>query len=503
MTLEKVLSELSEIERKALKALSEAKKELNAEDLAKRAGMDIDSARRSMQWLKQKNLAETRTEKKEFILLGEEGLKALREGLPEKKLAKELNARDWKAIEEIKSLGKDELNISLGQAKRKQWIEVKKEGTLKLKLTQKGFNALKEEIPEEKLLKKISNKELPLEQFNAEEKNVLKEFQQRKDFIRIKEKKTGSASITEQGMKGINLMQEKGLKIQAQDDVKVIERHYNIQEPVPEIFPGKKQPYLKFLDEMKRKLIELGFKEMPSPLIVQEFYNFDVLFQPQNHPARDWTQTYQLKRPQFGLLPDKKIVEKMKAAHENGGISKSRGWQYNWSERIASRLMPCAHGTAHSARQLVKGVELPGKYFSIARCFRPDVVDATHLIEFNQLEGFIVDSTVTFRHLLGMLKEFAEEIAGAEKIKFIPDYYPFTEPSVQLNALHPEMGWIEFGGAGIFRPEITENLGIKGRALAWGIGADRLAMFKLGINDARDLFSYNLDWLKRQKVMVE
>jgi len=492
MALEKVLEELSEIERKALKALSEAKKELNAEDLAKKAGMGIDSARRAMQWLKQKNLASTRIEKKQFILLGEEGLKALKEGLAEKKLIKELNAKDWMAIEEIKSLGKEELNISLGQAKRKQWIEVRKEGTLKLKLTQKGLNALKEESAEEKILKKISGRELPSNDLNNEEKNILRELQQRKDFIRMKEKSIEFASVSEQGAQGAKLLSQ--AKIQ---------RKYNIQEPVPEVFPGKKQPYLRFLDEMKRKLIELGFKEMPSPLIVQEFYNFDVLFQPQNHPARDWTQTYQLKQPKFGLLPEKRVVEKIKAAHENGGNSKSRGWQYNWSERIASRLMPCAHGTAHSARQMVKGVELPGKYFSIARCFRPDVVDATHLIEFNQLEGFIVDSTVTFRHLLGMLKEFAEEIAGAEKIKFIPDYYPFTEPSVQLNALHPEMGWIEFGGAGIFRPEITENLGIKGRALAWGIGADRLAMFKLGINDARELFSYNLDWLRKQKMMVE
>ncbi|MBU1120623.1 phenylalanine--tRNA ligase subunit alpha, partial [Candidatus Micrarchaeota archaeon] len=147
-------------------------------------------------------------------------------------------------------------------------------------------------------------------------------------------------------------------------------------------------------------------------------------------------------------------------------------------------------------------VGLPGKYFCIARCFRPDVVDASHLIEFNQLEGFVVDESMNFRHLLGLLKGFAEEITGAKKVEFIPDYYPFTEPSVQLNALHPEMGWIEFGGAGIFRPEITENLGIKGRALAWGIGADRLAMFKLGIKDVRELFTTNIDWLRKQK-MVE
>ena len=164
--------------------------------------------------------------------------------------------------------------------------------------------------------------------------------------------------------------------------------------------------------------------------------------------------------------------------------------------------MPAAHGTAHSARQLIKGVETPGKYFAIARCFRPDVIDATHLIEFNQLEGFVVDENLNFRHLLGLLKEFAVKFAGAEDVKFFPDYYPFTEPSVQLSAKHPELGWIELGGAGMFRPEMLENLGIKGQAIAWGIGIDRLAMFKLGIKDIRQLFSQDLDWLRRKELVI-
>ena len=151
--------------------------------------------------------------------------------------------------------------------------------------------------------------------------------------------------------------------------------------------------------------------------------------------------------------------------------------------------MPSAHATAHSARQLAQGIEVPGKYFAIARVYRPDVIDATHLVEFNQMDGFIADKELSFRHLLGILKQFALEIAGASKVRFYPDYYPFTEPSVQLSAKHPELGWIEFAGAGMFRPEITENLGIKEPIIAWGMGIDRLAMFKLGIKDIKHLFS--------------
>ncbi|RLF85046.1 phenylalanine--tRNA ligase subunit alpha, partial [Thermococci archaeon] len=146
-------------------------------------------------------------------------------------------------------------------------------------------------------------------------------------------------------------------------------------------------------------------------------------------------------------------------------------------------------------------VQIPGKYFAIQRVFRPDVLDRTHLIEFNQVDGFVVDESLTFKHLLGILKRFAVEIAGAKKVKFLPDYYPFTEPSVQMSAYHEELGWVEFGGAGVFREEMTKPLGIDVPVIAWGIGIDRLAMFKLGIDDIRYLFSYDLKWLREAKLV--
>jgi phenylalanyl-tRNA synthetase alpha chain len=124
-----------------------------------------------------------------------------------------------------------------------------------------------------------------------------------------------------------------------------------------------------------------------------------------------------------------------------------------------------------------------------------------HGVEFNQIEGIVLGEALNFRHLLGILKMFAIEIAGAKKVKFIPDYYPFTEPSCQLSALHPELGWIEFGGSGIFREELTKPLGVNVPVIAWGLGIDRLAMFKLGIRDIRELFSQNLEWLRSQKVV--
>jgi len=282
---------------------------------------------------------------------------------------------------------------------------------------------------------------------------------------------------------------------------KVKLRPYNVSATGPKHWPGKAQPYVQFLQKVRHRLIQLGFKEMGGPIIETEFWNFDALYQPQNHPARDWASTYSLKHPKKGDLP-KPLVEKVKATHENGWKTGSTGWGGTWSLEKAARLTPRAHGTACSARRLAAGIEIPGKYFALVRCFRPDVIDATHGVEFNQCEGIVIDPSLNFRHLLGTLKMFAEEIAGAEQVRFCPDYYPFTEPSVQLSAKHPKMGWIEFAGAGIFRPELTLPLGVKEPVLAWGLGIDRLAMFRLNIKDIRQLFSQNLDWLRKKEVLI-
>ena len=279
-------------------------------------------------------------------------------------------------------------------------------------------------------------------------------------------------------------------------------RPFDVSSPVESRSTGKKQPYMAFLELVRQKLSEMGFTELDAPLITTEFYNFDALFMPQNHSARTIHDTYQLKDPKMGKLPSKKLVDAVKFAHEKGGKSGSTGWGYSWDEKVASRLMPLSQDTANTPRVIAKGIKFPGKYYTMARVFRPDVIDAKHLIEFNQLGGFIIDHDLHFRHLLGLLQEFALEVGGCEKVKFFPAYFPFTEPSVQVSAKHPTLGWVELGGAGMFRPEMMEALGYPGlQCPAWGMGLDRLAMFKMGTKDIRHLFSTDLTWLKNQPLV--
>ena len=486
MEIKQTAKALSDIEVKALKALREHG-EQPLGDISKNAGIPEDSVRRALSWLLEKKLVETSGEQ-ELVLLTGKGRHAREKGLPERILAETLKTLGKKAgIQEARQksgLSQGEFNAALGYAKRMNWI-VFSQGEIELT----GIEET--ELPGEKILKSLADAGVPASGFQEEEKAALERMAAR-SLVEIKKYKMGSAAravITSPGLKALEIAS------------KTKARAYNISGEVPRLVIGKKQPYVRFLEQIRERLARMGFKEMKTPYIVQEFYNFDVLFQPQNHPARDWANTYQLKKPKLGKLPGKKYVKAVKDAHEFGAKTGSTGWKYKWSEEIAKKLMPAAHGTAHSARQLVEGVEVPGKYFSIARCYRPDTVDRTHLIEFNQLEGIIVGN-FSFKHLLGMLKQFAEEIAHAKDVKFFPDYYPFTSPSVQLSALHPEMGWMEFGGAGMFRPEMLEPLGIKEQVLAWGLGIDRLAMFKLGISDIRELFSQRLDWLRNEKMVV-
>jgi phenylalanyl-tRNA synthetase alpha chain len=222
----------------------------------------------------------------------------------------------------------------------------------------------------------------------------------------------------------------------------------------------------------------------------------------QDHPAREVSDIYYIKEPKYGdISGHMDVVERIKATHENGWQTGSTGWGYKYAFEVAQRLILRGHSTCLSVRTLKSSVlQVPGKYFSIARVYRPEVIDRTHLSEFNQIEGIIVGSDLNLRDLLGVLGRFAMEIAGASKVRFRPDYFPFTEPSVELSAYKEGYGWIEFGGSGIFRPEVTQPLGVTVPVIAWGLGVDRLFMMHSDIEDIRMIFCQDLDWLRKKQV---
>jgi len=502
------MAELRENEGRTLLALKGAGEPVTVDGIAKVSGLAHAAVMRAVLTLETKNLVKTIEKKRTKISLNEEGKQYSEKGLPERRLINALKSMGReapvKAVLESAALKEGISVIALGWLNRKGWAKIEKE-TQKLKLLKEPL-----EGTDEKLLKTLKERQtLTVEDLDRELAEAVPVLKGRK-LVEVHEETLRELELTEDGWKlvkeGIDIVKEVSqltpelIATGRWREVKL--QKYDIKASVAHVWPGKKHPYLRFLDELKEKLVALGFKEMTGPTVELSFFNCDALYMPQDHPAREIHDMYLLKEPKYGKLDSyKRFLRNVKETHENGWKTASEGWGYSFSMFEAARLMLRSHTTAVSARTLISDeLETPGKYFTIARCYRPEVVDKTHLSEFNQVEGIVVGEDLTLRELLGILVRFAVDIAGADKVKFRPDYYPFTEPSAELDAYKKGLGWLEFGGSGIFRPEVTFPLGINVPVLAWGLGVDRLFMMKAGIDDIRYLFSQDLDWLRRMEI---
>jgi len=330
-----------------------------------------------------------------------------------------------------------------------------------------------------------------------------------KGLFRIMEREEVQYRLTPEGVKTRRLLEQEGI---SGDEIGVITpdlissggwktgsfRAYNINTPPSRVLLGRKNPYVEFLERLKDKLISIGFEEFEGPLLETEFWNGDALFMPQFHSARDIHDVYYVKEPTHAKEIEQPYLDQVAATHENGWKTGSLGWQYSFDRDFTRRLILRSHGTVLSAKSLTRA-KVPGKYFGVVRCFRYDRVDATHLADFYQTEGIVLGEEVNLKTLLGLLKMFAVDMAGAEDLRFVPGYFPFTEPSVEIHIKHPELGWFELGGSGIFRPEVTEPLGISVPVLAWGLGIDRMALVALGLNDLRDLFTNDIEQVRLRR----
>jgi len=409
--------------------------------------------------------------------LTEEGKRYLEKGLPERRLL-QLMLKSQIKIAELRNV--EDSAIALNWAKKLGWIKV---SSGLLELTKEGREAVGNRTEIEEALGLVSiGKDIS--------GRVLEQLESRGLVGEKRKNVVVQGEIAQLTPEMIISGAWKGAKF----------RKYDVKTPVPTVFAGKMQPYIEAIEEAKDILVGMGFQEAAGPFVEEEFWNFDVLFQAQNHPAREIHDSFMV--PGKGKLLDKELVERVKKVHENGWITGSKGWQYSWSAERATKLMLRSHTTAVSGRFLSQNKQPPQKMFCIDRVFRPDVLDRTHLIEFDQCDGIVMNDKLNFRELLGILKEFAVVFTGSEKVKFIPSYYPFTEPSADMAIWFPKLNrWVEAAGAGMFRPEMLAALGVKNPVIAWGIGLTRLVMLKMGLDDIRLLFAEDIGWLRNQRVV--
>ena len=294
-------------------------------------------------------------------------------------------------------------------------------------------------------------------------------------------------------------------------------KQYNFNSLGAPTAGGYIHPLVKMRQQMRQIFLEMGFQEMETDQYVESsFWNFDSLFQPQQHPARDMHDTFFLADPRLAAHSDcpADYRERVRTMHETGGEG-SIGWRYRWSEEESRKNILRTHTTASSSRRLFRAVQdslrtgepfRPIKCFSIDRVFRNETVDATHLSEFHQVEGFIADYDVGLPQLLDTMITFFAKL-GMTDLRFKPAFNPYTEPSMEVYAYHPALGkTIEIGNSGVFRPEMIRPMGVPKNVsvIAWGLSLERPTMILNGISAIRSLFgsACSLEYIRNAPICV-
>nr|XP_019933124.2 phenylalanine--tRNA ligase alpha subunit [Aedes albopictus] len=263
---------------------------------------------------------------------------------------------------------------------------------------------------------------------------------------------------------------------------------------------GQLHPLMKVRSEFRSIFLEMGFSEMPTNNFVESsFWNFDALYVPQQHPARDQQDTFFVSHPKLSSKFPLQLLDEVKDSHETG-TDGSIGYRYNWKLEEAQKNVLRTHTTGVSARMLYKVAHQPGgfqpvKYFSIDKVFRNETLDATHLAEFHQVEGVVADYGLTLGDLIGTFNAFFNKL-GITELEYKPTFNPYTEPSMEIFCFHPGLQrWIEVGNSGVFRPEMLRPLGVPEgvNVIAWGLSLERPTMIKYGINNIRDLIGPKID----------
>jgi phenylalanyl-tRNA synthetase alpha chain len=494
--------QLTEGERIVLSGLSQLGKRTDTGELAAKIKQKEERVVSILNSLAEKGIVKIETREIITYSLTDEGNEYASKGLPEIRLLKgildlggsaSLDDAVAKASMSPKSKG-----IAMNWAKRNGWVTISKEGGETI-LTA----SIKDiESPVQKTIILIEGSSVAKDQIDG---LILKQLTERKLVNEMVTKRYE----TEVSKEFTSLIPE--LLVDTSDEIGDLTpemlvtgawrgktfRPYNIGIEPEYANYGKKHPYAEFIDWLREIMIGLGFTEWFGPYVETEFWGHDTLFVPQDHVAREVQDQFRVAAPyDHGHIIDTKYYDAVKRVHESGGDTGSKGWDWPYSKEIATRLCLRPHTTPVSMRYLYDHRVSPQKMFIIDRNFRSETISATHAQEFDQCEGIIMDEGLTLRDLLGYLTSICNAV-GIEKLKFKPGQFPFTEPSVETFGKHESLGWVELGGSGIFRPEVTSPLGIKDPVLAWGLGPGRLYMASMNINDIRELFSQDLNWLRR------
>jgi phenylalanyl-tRNA synthetase alpha chain len=489
---------LHPLEKKALSILLR-RKAMDLEELAKESNENIDQLRRVVEWLKAKGYVDVEVKARTVITLGKEGKAIAVDGLPEARLARLLSTKGAPLpLAQLNAELKMEpatFNAALGRARQQGWINVWPTGGV----LAASLRASPPTQPSEALLKKLSAGPTDEGSLTPEELRILGDLSKRPDYFAKKDEKVAFVKLLnvpadlnlETGEEVV--LTASMLEGAAAGSVRLSKLDVSSSSPILPM--GKEHPMATFLRLVRETLLAMGFEEVDGPLVQSSFWTFDALFTPQEHPARDMQDTFYLKDVK-STVSNPRLVNRVKRVHEDGGNLGSKGWRYHWSLSEAERSVLRTHTTAITIRYLAENSREDAKVFSLGKVFRNESANSTHLMEFNQIEGIVVEKEASTRLLMGYLSAFLKGL-GFKKVTFQPSFFPYTEPSLEPQVYSEKLGkWLELGGSGVFRPEVTLPVGVKNPVMAWGFGLERLAMLYFDATDMRDFYSNRLSWLR-------
>jgi len=510
MSKDDIINKLSYLEKKVLITLGQLG-EATPEELMEKGGFEkLVEVMNGISWAQMKGLVKVDERTERVYYLSDRG-RAPRK-LVERRVLEAIYDEEKGVsivdLEQRKILDRDEISAAVGWLKKKGWAEISKsaDGTVFLRITDEGRSMIDRKGIDEKLLDELlARGEISEADCDPRAVEMLKG---RKGLLSERPVVSRTVRLTETGKEivdaGLELKEEIAqltpeiIQSGRWRDVKI--REYDIHAFAPALYGGRPHPITILINQMRQAFLSMGFKEIRGDYVESAFWNMDVLFTAQDHPVRDLHDTFYLKKPEkMDLSEDDALVRIIKEIHENGWRTGSKGWGYRWEIEEARKLLLRTHTTVNTIRYLSTHPEPPLKVFSIGRVFRNEEIDVHHLPEFTQVEGIISEKGADFDMLCAVLKEFYRKM-GIENIRIRPGYFPYTEPSLEVDILY-DGKWMELGGAGIFRPEVTAPHGVKYPVLAWGLGLERLAMLKWNLSDIRDLYISDIDWLRKASIL--
>ncbi len=452
--------------------------------------------------LDENGFVETIEKKLKFITLGAEGHKATENSLLEKRIW------DWilsqtennRTMNELFNAGFERHEAGPGIGLLKSLGVSIEKGIFTFDNGQEITERISDRID---FIESLTEEKINYENLDGE---LVKHFSGRKNLINIEEITVREWKLTE---KGINLPDKEldeieligeitteFLQTDGWENARYKEFDINADTPIP--VGGRPHPMQSLIERIRSVFLEMGFSEIEGDYVQSAGWNMDALFIPQSHPARTMQDTFYLEEPEKIDIPDE-MLDLWASVHENGHDTGSLGWGSKFDREEAKKGLLRTHTTVNTVKFIAENPEKPSRVFGIGRVFRQETIDRTHLPEFHQIEGIIHEPNASLPMLISTLKTFYSKM-GYPDVRVRPAYFPYTEPSVEVE-VYWRGKWLELGGAGIFRPEVTEPLGSEWPVCAWGMGLERLAMLVLELDDIRELYQPDLERLSRMPIL--